>query len=232
MDNDNDNDFVDIIGYEGKYEINRKGDIRRKGTEHCLAKCDDGDGDDGYIITYLYTLDANNTRRQFRTHRLVALQFIPNPENKPEVDHIDHNRKNNHVSNLRWATHKENMENIITKIVLAEGQTMTEYKHDQVNNNRLKNNDRFKASDKAYYEANKEHIQTKRKENFLKNEEANKAAACARALASYAIRRETLLAKIDCPCGGKYTLMSKARHFRTTIHVDYMATQNVADDTA
>jgi len=229
MDNDNDNDFVDIIGYEGKYEINRKGDIRRKGTEHCLAKCDNGNG---YIITYLYTHDANNTRKQFKNHRLVALQFIPNPENKPEVDHIDHNRKNNHVSNLRWATHKENMENIITKIVLAEGQTMTEYKHDQVNNNRLKNNDRFKASDKAYYEANKEHIQTKRKENFLKNEEANKDAACARALANYAIRRDTLLAKIDCPCGGKYTLMSKARHFRTTIHVDYMATQNVADDTA
>ena len=226
---DNDNDFVDIIGYEGKYEINRKGDIRRKGRERCLAK---GDSGDGYIITYLYTLDANNTRQQIGTHRLVALHFIPNPENKPQVDHIDLNRQNNHVSNLRWVTHQENMQNIANKIVLAEGQTMLDYKHDWVNNNRLKNNDRFKASDKAYYEANKEHIREKRKENFLKNEEANKTAACARALASYAIRRDTLLAKIDCPCGGKYTLMSKAKHFKTTKHIDYMKTQNVADDTA
>ena len=41
-------------------------------------------------------------------HRLVAIAFIPNPENKPEVDHIDRDRKNNLVTNLRWATHQEN----------------------------------------------------------------------------------------------------------------------------
>lgn len=169
MDNDNDNNFVDIIGYEGKYEINRKGDVRRKGTEHCLAKCND---DDGYPQTSLHTFDANKTRRRIRNHRLVALQFIPNPENKPEVDHIDRNRQNNHVSNLRWVTHQENQNNKITTIVLAEGQTMLDYK------------------------------------------------------------KQRRVTKIYCQCGGKYTLMSKARHFKTTKHVDYMATQNVADDTA
>ena len=218
-----DTDFVDIIGYEGKYQINRNGDVRKKGTERYLAKCDGGH--DGYVVTYLYTLDGNNTRRQYKNHRLVALQFLPNPENKIEVDHIDHNRKNNHVSNLRWATHKENMENIITKIVLAEGQTMTEYKHDQVNNNRLKNNDRFKASDKAYYAANKEHIQEKRKEIFMKDEETNREAARVRAAENYAKRREELLAKIDCPCGGKYTLHSRHTHFKTQRHIDFTATK-------
>jgi prophage tail gpP-like protein len=218
-----DTDFVDIIGYENKYQINRNGDVRRKGSEGFLARC--SDGNNGYSLTYLYTLDGDNTRTQYKNHRLVALQFLPNPENKTEVDHIDRNRQNNHVSNLRWATHKENAYNKGNNIVLAEGQTMLDYKHDQVNNNRLKHNDRFKASDNAYYEANKEHIQEKRKEIFMKNEAENKELARIRAAENYAKRREELLAKIDCPCGGKYTLHSKAKHFKTQIHIDFTATQ-------
>ena len=45
-----------------------------------------------------------------QVHRLVAMVFIPNPENKPEVNHIDCNPSNNHVSNLEWVTHRENLE--------------------------------------------------------------------------------------------------------------------------
>ena len=46
-----------------------------------------------------------------RIHRLVGEAFIPNPENKPQIDHIDRDRTNNHISNLRWATQQENNQN-------------------------------------------------------------------------------------------------------------------------
>lgn len=53
------------------------------------------------------------SRRQYSVHRLVAETFIPNPENKTTVDHIDRVRDNNVISNLRWATPKEQNENSI-----------------------------------------------------------------------------------------------------------------------
>jgi len=53
--------------------------------------------------------------RKYSVHRLVALCYIPNPENKPEIDHIDGNMLNNNVYNLRWVTRKENEMNPITR---------------------------------------------------------------------------------------------------------------------
>jgi hypothetical protein len=48
-------------------------------------------------------------RKEYGAHRLVAIAFIPNTENKPDVNHIDGNKQNNSLSNLEWVTKKENM---------------------------------------------------------------------------------------------------------------------------
>lgn len=58
----------------------------------------------GYYIVDLW---QNNKAEKVPIHRLVAEAFIPNPHNKPTVDHIDGNRLNNNVDNLRWATYSE-----------------------------------------------------------------------------------------------------------------------------
>lgn len=49
--------------------------------------------------------------KKCKVHRLIALTFLPNPENKPTVDHIDRNKENNNLSNLRWASYKEQGQN-------------------------------------------------------------------------------------------------------------------------
>lgn len=59
------------------------------------------------------TLSKNGYRKSFSIHRLVAIAFLPNPYNKPTVNHIDGNKKNNNVKNLEWATQKEQKDHAI-----------------------------------------------------------------------------------------------------------------------
>jgi hypothetical protein len=78
--------------------------------------------DDGYIMKPFVTSDGylrislyDNGYKKVFIHRLVALAFVPNPNNFPEIDHIDGKPQNNNANNLRWVTHKQNMNNPITR---------------------------------------------------------------------------------------------------------------------
>ena len=88
------------------YEISNYGNVRNN-TKIVKAV----PNKHGYNVVVL----CNGTRKSVNVHRLVAAAFIPNPDNKPCVDHIDGNKRNNYVSNLRWVTPVENANNMITK---------------------------------------------------------------------------------------------------------------------
>jgi hypothetical protein len=64
----------------------------------------------GYIKV---SLNKNKYKREFCLHRLVAMTFLPNPENKPQVNHIDGNKENNSLSNLEWVTGSENIKHAV-----------------------------------------------------------------------------------------------------------------------
>ncbi len=104
------------------YSVNEKGEVRNDFTKR--IKRPFMNKGNGYLIVDLY---KNNKSQKVPIHRLVAEAFIPNPTNKATVDHIDGNRQNNAVSNLRWATYSENNSRFKTVGVRSEAIIVKKY---------------------------------------------------------------------------------------------------------
>lgn len=96
--------WKDIEGYEGLYQVSTHGRVKSVFRYHKILKS--RVKNNGYKYVQLY---KNGTPYTYYIHRLVAQAFIPNPQNKPQVNHIDEDKENNRVENLEWCTRSENM---------------------------------------------------------------------------------------------------------------------------
>lgn len=110
-----------IPGYEGLYEITTEGEVfslnyhREHIRKRMIGKMDK----DGYIEVGLRK-DGRRTYR--RVHRLVALTFLPNPNNLPQINHKNLIKSDNSLGNLEWCTHKENIQHFLKNGIMSHNQ--------------------------------------------------------------------------------------------------------------
>ncbi|EON7637067.1 TPA: HNH endonuclease [Escherichia coli] len=98
-------EWRDVIGYEEYFQVSNKGRIFSKRTNKILAL---GVNKKGYSVLSTRIGGRNGVCKCFRVHILVANAFIPNPHNKPIVNHKDGNKLNNEDWNLEWSTYSDN----------------------------------------------------------------------------------------------------------------------------
>lgn len=124
--------WLPLVGYEDYYQASNMGRIKSlwNGRSRIIGGCLD---EDGYIKMTLTNPDRS--QNTYRRARLIALTWIPNPENKPEIDHINTVRTDDRVENLRWATSSENQRNPETLRHMSEwqkGKTKAEVRRKQL----------------------------------------------------------------------------------------------------
>lgn len=114
--------WKDIPGFEELYIISEHGIVLNKNTGKEKRSFINNNG-------YKYIdLWKNNKATRFTIHRLVAITFIPNPENLPIVMHIDNNKLNCHYTNLKWGTYSENTKQAYDDgLVTSHGNTKCNY---------------------------------------------------------------------------------------------------------
>lgn len=114
--NNNNEIWKDIFGYEGYYKVSNFGNIKscERTINHGLNNAirfikgqviKPFNDNHGY---HMVSLSKNGKVKKYKVHRLVAEAFIPNPKNKPTINHKNEIRHDNHVCNLEWATYQEN----------------------------------------------------------------------------------------------------------------------------
>lgn len=107
-------EYRDVEGFPN-YEVSNLGNVRNKKRGNVLqpqTKVRNKQTGYGCLEVNITNIEGKQQNRPI--HRLVALAFLPNPENKSDIDHIDRDSTNNNLSNLRWATRTEN--NLNTKV--------------------------------------------------------------------------------------------------------------------
>ena len=127
------------------YEVSIFGNVRNKTTGRILKTMNNG----GYNIV---GLSNNSKTKTIPVHRLVALTFIENPENKAHVNHIDKNSLNNHLTNLEWATPKENNTHKSLGIIQTTNQHLPVWRIDMNTNEKLERYDSIHLASKWIYE--------------------------------------------------------------------------------
>ena len=106
--------FKPVEGYPD-YEVSNYGRVFSKKSDRFMKRY--FNKTTGY---FQINLSKDNKQKLFKVHRLVAIAFIENLDDKPQVDHIDQNRQNNQVDNLRWATNSENGRNKKNNLPLGD----------------------------------------------------------------------------------------------------------------
>ena len=136
-----------IEGYEGLYEVSYDGEVY---SHHTGKDLKPGRASSGYMTV---SLNKNGKPKSHTVHRLVAKAFIPNPENKTDVDHINRNRTDNRVENLIWASRSDNNVNTCIRKDNKTGYKnicKTKWGYEvQINRNKLRYRKHCKTLDEA-----------------------------------------------------------------------------------
>ena len=176
-------EWKNVIGYEGLYEVSNTGQVRSldryvkysNGRIHLhkgkvLSPVKDKDG---YLAVFL---SCNGKQKTIRIHRLVAQVFIENPDNLPEVNHLDEDKTNNRVDNLEFCDRSYNINYGLRNIRVKEtaikngywsSLSRKEYRKKYYEDNKNKLRDR----QRRWYQENRDRICERQKEYYRKKKE-------------------------------------------------------------
>ena len=105
-------EWRDVVGYEGLYQVSNQGRVKSLERKDCLGRTvkerilKPGVVGSGYLMISLCT---GGKQKMFSVHRLVCQAFHENPDNKSDVNHINEDKTDNRACNLEWSTRKENI---------------------------------------------------------------------------------------------------------------------------